>query len=101
MPAVACTRNNTVSLQNHINLGSRARPLAYRGKGNSDPSLSEAEGSGIRRLVGMRVALAYRGKGISDPSLSEAEGSGIRRLVGMRVDRFILISDHWWGEPSS
>jgi hypothetical protein len=61
----ACTQDNTISLQDHIYKGSRAEQLAYRGNGNSDPSLSEAE------------------------------GFGTRWLVGMRVDQFILISDHW------
>jgi hypothetical protein len=61
----ACTQDNTISLQDHIYKGSCARQLAYRGKGNSDPSLSEAE------------------------------GFGTRWLVGMRVDQFVLISEHW------
>ena len=60
-----CTQDNTISLQDHIYKGSRARQFVYREKGNSDPSLTEAE------------------------------GFGTRWLVGMRKDQFILISEHW------
>ena len=63
-----------------------ASTLANKGKETSEPSLSEAEGSGPSWLVGMRALglsvflftgiLALQGKENSEPSLTEAEGTG-------------------------
>jgi hypothetical protein len=76
----------TISLQAWFYLQFLARRQAQQGKGNSEPSLTEAEGSRTSWPVAMQVLhhshvvftgrLVLQGKENSEPSLSEAGGSG-------------------------